>query len=153
MPIFDGLLESGPSGGAFVVVPDELVAALGGRSRVRVRGRFGGVELHSSLVAMGGRTCVGVHKAVRLAAGVGFGQTAEVELELDEQPRSLDLPAELSEVLDRDTGFRTAFDAAAPSQRREWVGLVRDAKRAETRRRRAARIADELGMSRGDHEP
>ena len=85
MPSFDAVLEHGPSGGAYVVVPDTAFAELGGKTRVRVRGRFGGVGLRSSVVSMGGRVCVGVHKAVRLAAGVEFGQTATVELDRDEE--------------------------------------------------------------------
>jgi hypothetical protein len=145
MPVFEGVLEPGPSGGAYVAVPDDVLGQLGGKARGRVRGHFGEVEFRSSLAAMGGgRACVGVHKATRVAAGVDFGQAVRVELDRDEEPRPVWVPVELAEALGQDSALQAAFDAASPSRQREWAGSVGEAKRDETRRRRVARIVDEL---------
>jgi hypothetical protein len=72
---FTGKLEAGRGGGAFVVLPDKILDALGGGSRFRVKGALNGVNFSSSTMGMGGgRVCMGVHKATREAAGVGIGE-------------------------------------------------------------------------------
>jgi uncharacterized protein YdeI (YjbR/CyaY-like superfamily) len=57
------------------------------------------------------------------------------------------IPAEVVEAL-RATGrtsvAKPAFDALAPSHRREYAELVAEAKRAETRQRRAAQAIERL---------
>jgi len=49
----------------------------------------------------------------------------------------VDVPAELADALAGDQAARAAFDALAPSHRREYAEFVAGARREETRRRRA----------------
>jgi len=142
---FEGRLEPGHGGGAYVQLPDDVVGALGGL-RVRVRGSLQGVELHSSTMPTGkGGACLGVHKATRLAAGVEFGQLVAVELEVDEAPRQLELPPELAQALASDARLRAAFDSLSFTRRRELAESIAGAKRAETRSRRLADTLETLG--------
>ena len=76
MPVFDGTLEGARGGGAFVEIPGDVLTAVGGGKRFRVRGSLNGVGFESSTMTMGGnRVCLGVHKATREAAGVRVGDT------------------------------------------------------------------------------
>lgn len=44
---FTGTLEAGRGGGAFVILPDEVLVALGGGGRFRVLGTINGVDFES----------------------------------------------------------------------------------------------------------
>src|SRR3954451_22194116 len=128
---FQGRLEAGPGGGAFVVLPAEVHTALGGGLRFRVRGVLNGVEFASSTMPMGGgRVCVGLHKATREAAAVELGERIRVELERDERERVVDVPPELQGALARDDAARQAFEGLSYSHRKEYADWIAGAKRA-----------------------
>jgi len=59
-------------------------------------------------------------------------------IELDEAPREVELPSELVEALAADPPARRRFEALAFTHRREYAQWVAEAKRLETRQRRAA---------------
>lgn len=142
---FTGALEAARGGGAVVVLPDEVVTALGGGSRFRVTGSLNGVEFESSTMGMGeGRVCLGVHKATRATAAVDVGDAVEIELERDTRPRTIEVPDDLAAALAGDAAAQAAFERQSFTHRREQVESVTGAKRAETRARRIAKILDEL---------
>lgn len=89
---------------------------------------------------MGGETLLGFNKATREAAGVAAGDELELTVVLDEGPREVPVPDDLAAALDG-AGARAAFDALAPSHRKEWVRWVTEAKRPETRERRVGETA------------
>jgi hypothetical protein len=145
VPEFEGVLQAGRGGGAYVDLPPGVLAALDRGTRMRVHGRLNGVEFRSSTMpAGGGRACLGVHKSTREAAGAHFGDPVRVEFEVDDTPREVVVPAELAAGLDADPLLRARFDQLAPSRRRELADGVSEAKKPETRRRRIARIVEEL---------
>jgi uncharacterized protein YdeI (YjbR/CyaY-like superfamily) len=80
----------------------------------------------------------------RTSAGVAAGDEVEVDLELDEEPRVLAVPADLTEALDQDTAARTYFDSLSYSHRQRWVLSVEGAKTAETRARRITKAVEAL---------
>jgi bacteriocin resistance YdeI/OmpD-like protein/uncharacterized protein DUF1905 len=142
---FTGTLESARGGGAVVVLPDEVLIALGGGSRFRVTGSLNGVEFESSTMGMGaGRVCLGVHKATRATAGVDVGDAVEIEIERDMRPRTIEVPEDLAAALAGDPVARTAFERQSFTHRREQVESVTGAKRTETRARRIAKILEQL---------
>jgi uncharacterized protein YdeI (YjbR/CyaY-like superfamily) len=61
-----------------------------------------------------------------------------------DRSEALELPDELAEALARRVGRREAFDALAPSMRKQFIYHVDSAKRPETRQRRAEQIASSL---------
>jgi hypothetical protein len=145
MVTFDGELEPGPSGGAFVRLPADTVRQLDRGRRFRVRGRLNGVSFRSSTMPEGGgATCLGVHKATREAAGAAFGDRVSVELEPDDEPRRIDMPAELAEALAADPAAAAAFDRLSPTRRRELAESIAGARRPETRLRRLALGLEQL---------
>lgn len=144
-PRFEGTLEPARGGGAFVSLPAEVLAGLGGGTRLRVRGTLNGVGFRSSTMPTGGgAACLGVHRATREAAGAAFGDTVVVEIEVDDAPREAELPAELAGALASEPSLRAAFEGLAPSRRRELASSVAEAKREDTRARRVVRIVEQL---------
>ena len=127
-----------------IVVPPEVVAALGAGKRPPVTVTMNGYTYRSTVAVMGGDFMVGVAAEHREKAGVAGGDTVEVQLELDAAPRTVEVPADLAKALE-DAGASAAFAALAPSQRKEHVRNVNEAKAPETRLRRIQAIVAKLG--------
>ncbi|NKY40353.1 DUF1905 domain-containing protein [Cellulomonas septica] len=124
-------------------VPEEVVLGLGGGRRPPVVVTLNGYTYRSTVAPMGGRFLVPVSAAVRAAAGVAGDEEHDVTLVLDDQPRTVELPEDLAAALDA-AGLRPAFDALAPSHRKEHVRSVVEAKQQATRERRVAKVVDAL---------
>jgi hypothetical protein len=131
-----------------LVVPAEVVVALGSSKRPPVVVSLAGYSYRSTVAVMGGVFMIPLSKANREAAGVKGGDQVEVKLELDQAPRTVDLPEDLAAALEAKPGARAAFDASAPSMQKEYVRQVESAKAAETRARRIAAIVEKLATVR-----
>jgi hypothetical protein len=137
------------AGGQLVEVPDEVVAALGGRGRIPVRASFNGVPYRGSIVRMGGVMMLGVTKAIMAEAGAGPGDLLDVVVENNEAPREVEVPQELSKALKRNPAAAAVWDGLSFSHRREYVGYIVEAKRQETRSRRVEKTIRELAGRAG----
>ena len=87
---------------------------------------------------------VGLSRAVREGAAVQAGDTVEVELELDNARREVEVPEPLATALSAETSLRPAFDALSYTYRKEYVRWVQEAKRGETRDRRVSQVIEKL---------
>jgi hypothetical protein len=143
---FRATLEAIPRGGHAVKVDPKRAAAIGAKHRTRVRGTFAGSPYHSNLASMGGgRLILGVHKATVQASGVSIGDAVSVTMRVDTEPLPSDaVPPELEERLRRSRRARVAWDALAPSHRREYAAHILGAKKPETRARRADAAIEQL---------
>jgi hypothetical protein len=142
---FEAAVEpSGRGGGHLVVVPPDVVDALGGSGRIAVRATFDGVPYRGSIVRMGGVSVLGVQKAIMAEAGVGPGDRLTVILENDDEPREVDVPQDLAKALRAAPAARRSFESLSYSHRREYVAHITEAKRPETRARRIERTVATL---------
>lgn len=127
-----------------IEVPPEVVEALGGGKRAAVVVSVNGFEYRSTIGVMGGRFLIPFSSDKRAASGIAGGDAITVDLELDTAPRTVEVPIDLAEALDR-AGVRSAFDGLSPSARKAHVTNVESAKAAETRARRVEAIVGTLG--------
>ena len=123
-----------------IPVPADVVTALGQGKRPPVVVTVGGHSYRSTVAAYGDVFMLPLSQERRAAAGVEAGQTVEITLELDTEPRTVDVPDDLAAALAERPGLRAAFDALSYSTRKEHVRQVETAKAAETRQRRIAKI-------------
>ena len=136
---FEGTLKQEGSG-TLLEVPFDVRAAFG-KARALVRGTVNGHPFRTTVAVYGGRYFLGFRREIREAAGFGDGDRLSVVLELDDEPRTVELPAELQAVLAADSDARAAFDRLSYTHRREYAEWVSGAKRDETRRARMERTA------------
>ena len=129
---------------AAIVLTDEQVASFGAGRTFPVAVTIEGRTARLRLARRGGENLVGLSRAARAELGVEIGQEVDVVVTLDAAPREIEIPAELAEMLDGDAALRAAWDALAPSHRKEHARAVADAKRPETRQRRVAAVAEAL---------
>jgi hypothetical protein len=143
MEAFAAPIVAADRGGACVRVPPEVVEALGGGGRIKVRATFDGIDYRGSVVSMGGEKVIGLLKAIREELGKGPGDAVTVTLERDDAERSVDVPADLRAALDA-AGLADAFRALSYSHQRENVSSITEAKRPETRARRIQQTVERL---------
>lgn len=127
---------------AAVALTDEQVAGLGDGKTFPVAVTIGGTTVPLRLARMGGEN-LGLSKAARATLGVEVGQTVDVVIRRDDAPREVEVPPALAEALGS-AGLRAAFDAHAPSRRKEHARSVADAKGDDTRARRVQKVLDAL---------
>jgi hypothetical protein len=130
------LLEQNGKTAVGFAIPEDVVLALGKGKRPPVRVTINGYTYRSTVAPLGGRYLVGVSAENRTAAGVAGGQTHDIELELDDAPRAVELPAELAAALAAEPAARATFERLSPSNQGYHVSLVTGAKSDETRARR-----------------
>ncbi|HEY4727097.1 MAG TPA: YdeI/OmpD-associated family protein [Actinomycetes bacterium] len=130
-------------GGVFFEVPPDVPAALD-RARAPVRGTINGQPFRSTVAVYGGRYYLPVNRALREAAGVAAGDAVVIELEADDQPRTVDPPPDLAGALAADPEARAAFDGLSFTHQREYAQWVAEAKRQATRRRRVEQAVQML---------
>ena len=141
---FDAVVEAARGGGALVTLPGNAAAIFGTRARRPVVAWFNDVEYRGSTMPRGdGLFCLGISKAVRAAAGVDIGDQVHVRVELDEAPRTIDVPSDLAGAVGR-AGLAATFDSLSYTHRREYVQWVEGAKRPETRARRIEQTVAKL---------
>ena len=146
MTEFETVVESMNEGrGAAAALPFDPKAAFG-RARAPVRVAVGSHEPFRTTVAVyGGVGWIGLRKAQLADMGLAVGDRITMRVELDEEPREVDVPPELAAALTADPAAAAAYDALSYTHRREYARWIAEAKRSETRERRAAKA---VGMLR-----
>jgi hypothetical protein len=126
-------------------VPPDVIEALGKGKKPPVVVKIKAHQYRSTVAVYGDVFMLGLSAENRAAAGVKTGDLVEVTLELDTEPRTVDVPDDLAEAL-ATQGVREVFDVLAYSKRKEHVRQVESAKAEETRIRRITRIV--AGLSK-----
>ena len=119
-----------------IIVPDEIVSALGSSKRPAVKVTVNGYTYRSSIANMGGDFMVGISAYVREEAGVAGGDEIDVEIVLDTEPREVTVPPYLQAALDSDAQAKQFFESLSYSNKRRHILAIEAAKAAETRARR-----------------
>ena len=130
---------------AAVILDDDQMAAIGeGPKRFPVRATINGYTWRTTVTPMRGENLLGLNREVRSGAGVEAGDTVEVLIELDTEPREVEVPAALAAALETDTVAKQAFEGMAFTHRKEFARWIDEAKREETRERRVAQALEML---------
>jgi antitoxin component of MazEF toxin-antitoxin module len=126
-------------------VPDEIIAALGAGKKPKVKVSINGYTYRTTVAVMGNAFMMPLSQERREAAGVKPGDTLEITIELDSEPRTVEIPEDLAAALAQQPGATARFETIAFSARKEFVRQVESAKAQETRERRIAGIVAKMG--------
>jgi hypothetical protein len=132
---------------AGIQVPDEVIEKLAAGKQPLVRVTINKYMYRSAVAVMGGKYMISFNPEHRKAAGVQGGDEANVTLELDLEPRTVEIPTDLKNALIKANALQ-AFEKSAPSMKKEYVRQVQEAKAQETRERRITKIVEKLSASR-----
>jgi len=131
---------------AGIQVPDEVIEKLGAGKQPLVRVTINKYTYRSAVAVMGGKYMISFNPEHRKAAGVQGGEEANVTLEMDLEPRTVEIPTDLKDALIKANALE-AFEKSAPSMKKEYVRQVQEAKAQETRERRITKIVEKLSAS------
>lgn len=137
------VLQEGNNTG--IEVPEDVVAALGKGRGPKVIVTVKDYTWRGTVQVSSGRFMLSLSAERREAAGLRGGERVNVTVELDLEPRTVEVPDDLKAALSAKAGAFEAFEALAFSKRKEFVRQVEEAKALETRNRRIAGIVAQLG--------
>jgi len=141
---FRAVIEDPGGGGAFVRIPFDVEDVFG-KKRVKIKATIDGEPYRGSLVRMGAPYHILiVIKDIRNKIGKTFGDEVEVTLEEDLEPRVVEVPADLKEMLDVNPQAASFFEKLSYTHQREYVYWINESKRSETRQRRIRKTAEML---------
>ena len=133
---FRTTIELGGKTATGLEVPADVVEALGRGKRPPVRVTIRGHTYRSTVAVMGGAYFLPLSAEHRTSAGVAAGDEVEVELELDDEPRKVEVPADLAEALAGDPEAKAFFEGISYSKQRWFTESITGAKKPDTRQRR-----------------
>ena len=124
-----------------IVVPADVVEKLGQGKKPKVVVTLKGYSYRSTIFVMGGEFQLPLAKEHREKAGVKGGEKVEVTLEVDAEPREVEVPKDLAAALKK-AGATAGFAALSFTYRKENVRAIEEAKAPETRARRIAKAVE-----------
>src|SRR5215210_8685433 len=145
---FRALVERGGGSVCAISIDFDVEKAFGKRGRVPVRGTLNGAPFRGSLFPMGGSHFMVVNRHLRAAAGVSGGETVPVVMERDDEPRTIEPPADFARALKANKEARATWDKLSFTHRREHVEHIEEAKRPETRLRRIEKSIELLAAGK-----
>ena len=131
-------------GGAFVEVPFDVEKAFGSK-KPKVKATFDGVPYRGILARMGtDYHILIILKSIREQIGKSFGDKVKVTVELDTEPRVIEVPKDLLKELKKHKEAKTFFDTLSYTHKREYVMWINEAKKEETRQNRIVKMIEML---------
>ena len=131
-----------------ILVPDEVVDALGSGRKPAVKVTVNGYSYRSTVASRDGVAMVSLSAEHRARAGVAGGDEVEVVLALDTAPREVTVPDDLAAALNAEPAARATFDGLSYSNKTWHVLQVTGARTGETRQRRIAKSVEALRQGR-----
>ena len=127
-----------------VEVPAKVVEALGSTKRPLVKVTINGYTYRNAIAPMGGVFMLGISEEVRNRSGVQGGDTIDVDVELDTQPREVEVPPELAKALAKDAKAKKYFESLSYSKKYALAAPIANGKTPETRSRNLAKAMEAL---------
>lgn len=157
MKFITTILQSGNNTG--IVIPAEIVESFGAGKKPPVIVTMKGYSYRNTVAVMGGtakgsseaKFMVGISAEHRKGANVAGGETLEVTIELDTEPRTVSVPEDLQQALENDPAARQTFEALSYTYRKECARMLEDAKTSETRQRRLDKMIANLADGKKPH--
>jgi hypothetical protein len=144
---FTATIQNAGGGGAFVEVPFDVEKTFGSK-KPKVKALIEGVSYRGLLVRMGTEHhLLIILKEIREKIGKSFGDKVKITVELDTEPRVVDIPKDLMKELKKDKNAMAFFDKLSYTHRREYVTWINEAKRDETRQNRIVKTLEMLKKS------
>src|SRR5579871_5669504 len=94
-----------------ISVPADVIAALGKQKKPKVVVNLNGYTYRSTVAVFGDVFMLPVSQEIRATTGLKAGDQVEVTLELDTEPRTVEIPGDLAAALAEKQGAAAAFDA------------------------------------------
>ena len=145
---FTATIQNAGGGGAFVEIPFDVEKEFGSK-RPKVKAMIEGAEYRGTLVRMASEHhMLLILKGIREQIGKTFGDEIKVIVELDAEPRIVEIPKDLIKEFKKDKQAKTLFDKLSYTHQKEYVRWIEEAKKEETRQTRIIKTIEMLKKSK-----
>jgi len=142
--MFKAVIQNAGGGGAFVEVPFDVEKAFGSK-RPKIKANIEGVPYRGILTRMGTEChMLIILKGIREQIGKTFGDEIKISVELDSEPRVIEIPKDMLKELKKDKAAKAFFEKLSYTHQREYVTWIEEAKKEETRQRRVTKTIEML---------
>ena len=117
---------------------------LNGGKKPLVKVTLNDYSYRSAVGKMGGKFMISLSADNRKKAKVKGGDTLEVTIALDTEPRITEIPTQLETALNKNQTAKMVFDKLSPSRKKAIVLSITEAKTEETKTKRIEKIISEL---------
>ncbi len=127
-----------------IEVPEPAVEKLSSGKRPAVKVTLNGFTYRSTVAVMGGKFLIPLSAERRTKANVKGGDKLEIKLELDTEPREVELHSDFKKALDADKKAKTFFESLSYSGKQGYALPIIQAKGDDTRARRIEKAIKDL---------
>lgn len=127
-----------------IEVPPEIVEKLSTGKRPPVKVTLNGYTYRNTVAVMGGKFLISVSSDVCKNAKVKGGEKHDVTLELDTEPRIVELPDDFKKALNKNSAAKAFYITLSYSAQQRYVLPISQAKTEETRIRRIEKAITDL---------
>ncbi len=140
---FESVLLGEAEGPTGIQVPAEVIESMQAGKKPAVALVVNGYAYRSTVFVMGGDFMVPFSSEHRKNAGLKAGDKIAVQIAVDTEPRTVEVPEDLARALES-AGLTQAFDKLSYTHRKEHVRAINEAKAPETRIRRIEKAIEKL---------
>ena len=126
-----------------IVVPSEIIEKMQSGKRPPIKVSLRNHSYRTTVTVMDGKFMLPLNIKNREAAGVKGNDKVEIAIQLDLEPRNVEVPKDL-EIALKKANLLEKFEATTPYTKKEFVRQVIEAKAQETRQRRIIGIIEKL---------
>jgi hypothetical protein len=131
-----------------IYIPASFAEEARTKSRINVIAEVEGLRTRCTLLPSKNGHYLVYTKEMREHCSKEIGQVVRVKLEIDDQPRELEIPQDVEEAL-TNNGVKDEFEKKPYYIRRDEIGKINSAKAQETRERRIKALVDRLRTQAG----
>jgi hypothetical protein len=127
-----------------IEVPEDAIEKLGSGKRPAVKVSLNNFTYRSTVAVMGGKFLIPLSAERREKARVKGGDKLDVTLELDTEPREVELHEDFKKALETDKKAKAIFEKLSYSAKQGYALPVLQAKADDTRKRRIEKALSDL---------
>lgn len=127
-----------------IEISELTLEKLGGGKKPLVVVSINNYTYRSAVGKIGDKFMISLSAENRKNAGVKGGDNVEINLELDTEPRIVEVPKELEKALDKEKTARLNFEKLSPSKKKAIVISINEAKTEETKMKRVEKVIQQL---------
>jgi len=125
-------------------VPEPIIERMAAGKKPPVVITLKNYTYRSTVAVMNGLYMVSLSADNRKKAGVSGGEEVEIGIELDTEPRIVEVPEDLQKALNKNRIAKAKYELLAPSKKKALVNSILEAKAEETRIRRIEKAVSSL---------
>lgn len=131
---------------AYIEFPFSVENIFGKKGQVKVKVVFDDkITYRGSLAKMDkNRHILGITQQIRKELGKTFGDIVKVNLTEDTDERLVEIPKDVSEILNQNTDIQKIFNQLSYTQKKEYIRWINEAKKPETRQNRKNKLLEIL---------